>query len=60
MKKKSVIIGLPVVPFNQSKHSDVSQCLEYVQSLLLDIYKPEVQRIYVNFFKLSKLNTFNW
>ncbi|KAK2556459.1 hypothetical protein P5673_021347, partial [Acropora cervicornis] len=41
MKKKSVIIGLPVVPYNQSKHSDVCQYLEYVQKLLVDIYKPQ-------------------
>jgi len=42
MKKKSVIIGLPIVPYNQSKHADVSQYLTYVQKLLVDIYKPEV------------------
>ncbi|XP_044180297.1 uncharacterized protein LOC114947031 isoform X3 [Acropora millepora] len=36
------------VPFNQSKHSDVCQYLEYVQSLLLDIYKPEGQPEPVN------------
>lgn len=48
MKKESVITGLPVVPFNQSKHSDVCQYLEYVQSLLLDIYKPEGQPEPVN------------
>lgn len=42
MKKKSVIIGLPVLPYNQSKHSDVSQYLEHVENLLVDIYKPEV------------------
>ena len=42
MKKKSVIIGLPIVPYNQSKHADVCQYLEYVQKLLVDIYKPEV------------------
>lgn len=41
-RKEPVITGLPVVPFNQSKHSDVCQYLEYVQSLLLDIFKPEV------------------
>jgi len=46
MKKKSVIIGLPVVPYNQSKHSDVCQYLEYVQKLLVDIYKPQVMIVY--------------
>ncbi|XP_074612567.1 uncharacterized protein LOC141866909 isoform X2 [Acropora palmata] len=48
MKKKSVIIGLPVVPYNQSKHSDVCQYLEYVQKLLVDIYKPQNQDMPVN------------
>lgn len=43
MKEKSITIGLPVVPFNQSKHSDVSQYLQYLQNLLIDIYKPEVE-----------------
>lgn len=43
MKEKSIIIGLPVVPFNQSKHSDVCSYLQYVQKLLIDIYKPEVE-----------------
>ena len=46
MKKKSVIIGLPVVTYNQSKHSDVCQYLEHVQKLLVDIYKPQVMIIY--------------
>lgn len=43
MKEKPIIIGFPVVPFNQSKHSDVYQYLQYVQDLLIDIYKPEVE-----------------
>ena len=43
MKQKSIIIGLPVVPFNQSKHSDVCQYLQYVEDMLVDIYTPEVQ-----------------
>ena len=46
MNKKSVIIGLPVVPYNQSKHADVCQYLEYFQKLLVDIYKPQVMIIY--------------
>ena len=49
MKEKSVIIGLPVVPFNQSKHSDVCQYLQYIQNLLVDIYKPEVQFVLLIF-----------
>ena len=43
MKEEPIIIGFPVVPFNQSKHSDVYQYLQYVQDLLIDIYKPEVE-----------------
>ena len=46
MKKKSFIIGLPVVPYNQSKHSDVCQYLEYVQKLLVNIYKPQVMIVH--------------
>lgn len=42
MKQKSIIIGLPVVPFNQSKHSDVCQYLQYVQDMLVDIFTLEV------------------
>ena len=56
MKDKSIIIGLPVVPFNQSKHSDVCQYLQYVQNLLIDIYKPEVEYIrWINFIILNSM-----
>ena len=47
MKEKSIIIGLPVVPFNQNKRSDVCQYLEYIERLLLDIYKPEVELCHI-------------
>lgn len=39
-QKKSVIIGLP---FNQSKHSDINQYLDYIEGLLAEIYTPEDQ-----------------
>ena len=38
MAKKSVIMGLPVVPFNQNKHSDVCQYLEYLENMLLEVF----------------------
>ena len=41
MSKKSVIVGLPIVPFNQNKHGDVCQYLQYIQDLLVDIFTPD-------------------
>ena len=41
MAKKSVIINLPIVPYNQSKHSDVVQYLEVLQELLTEVYTPD-------------------
>ncbi|XP_028403965.1 uncharacterized protein LOC114526566 [Dendronephthya gigantea] len=38
MAKQSVVVGLPIVPFNQSKHSDVCQYLDYVEDLLAKIF----------------------
>lgn len=43
IKEKSIIIGLPVVALNQSKHSDVCSYLQYVQNFSIDIYKSEVE-----------------
>lgn len=40
MAKKSVIMGLPVVPFNQNKHSDVCQYLEHLENFLLEVFTP--------------------
>ena len=56
MNKKSVIIGLPVVPYNQSKPADVCQYLEYVQKLLVDIYKPQVINHYLLIFQSQIIN----
>ena len=44
MSRQSVIVGLPIVPFNQNKHSDVCQYLEYLQELFADILKPEQEQ----------------
>ena len=41
MAKKSIIINLPIVPYNQSKHSDVVQYLEVLQELLTKVYAPD-------------------
>lgn len=41
MAKKSVIIGLPIVPYNQAKHADVVQYLESLQNFLVQIYAAE-------------------
>lgn len=32
---------MPIVPYNQTKHSDVCQYLEYVENFLMDVFKPE-------------------
>ena len=42
MKKKSTIVALSVVPFNQSKLSDVCQYLDYLQNFLSSLPLPEV------------------
>lgn len=34
MARKSVVIGLPVVPFNQNKHADVIKYLEWLQPII--------------------------
>ena len=41
MSKKSVIVGLPIVPYNQTKHSDVCQYLQHIEDFLLDVYTPD-------------------
>lgn len=44
MAKKSCIVGLPVVPFNQNKISDVCQYLQWLQDLLYKVFKNEVTK----------------
>ena len=41
MSKKSCIIGMPIVPFNQTKHSDICQYLDYIENFLLELFKLE-------------------
>lgn len=41
MSKKSVIVGLPIVPYSQNKHSDVCQYLQYIEEFLLEVYTPD-------------------
>ena len=43
MAEKSDIIGLPVVPYNQNKISDVCQYLQWLQDLLYKVFKTEVK-----------------
>ena len=37
METKSTIINLPIMPYNQSKHSDVCQHLDYLQDFLVKL-----------------------
>ena len=41
MSKKSVIINLPIVPYNQTKHADVVLYLEVLQGPLTGVYAPD-------------------
>ena len=41
MAKKSTVISLPIVPYNQNKHSDVCLYLEYLENFLSKLHKPE-------------------
>ena len=38
MRQKSVVISLPVMPFNQNKHSEVIQYLDSVENFLKEIH----------------------
>lgn len=38
---KLVIVGLPIVPYNQNKLGDCCQYLEYVQDFYVDIMKDD-------------------
>ena len=55
MAKKSVIVNLPIVPYNQSKHSDVVQYLEVLQDLLTEVYAPDEGSITEEVSQLEKL-----
>ena len=41
MAQKSTVIGLPIVPYNQNKHADVVQYLEYIEDFLMKVYTPD-------------------
>ena len=41
MEKASTIINLPVVPFNQVKHAEVCDYLDWLQEFLLKVHAPD-------------------
>ena len=41
MATKSTVIGLPILPFNQSKHSDACKYLDHLQNFLVDVHSPK-------------------
>ncbi|XP_028408673.1 uncharacterized protein LOC114531236 isoform X2 [Dendronephthya gigantea] len=43
MAIKSTVISLPILPFNQSKHSDVCKYLDHMQEFLLNVHSPKYQ-----------------
>ena len=53
--KKSIVINLPIVPYNQSKHSDAVQYLEVPQELLTEVYAPDEGSITEEASQLEKL-----
>ena len=55
MAKKSIVINLPIVPYHQSKHSDVVQYLEVLQELHTEVYAPDERIIAEKVSQLEKL-----
>ena len=43
MANKSVIMELPILPFNQNKHADVCQYLDYLENFLMEVFTPHDQ-----------------
>ena len=41
MAEKSTVIGLPIVPYNQNKHSDMCLYLNYLEDFLSKLQKTE-------------------
>ena len=41
MSQKSCIVGMPIVPYNQTKHSDVCEYLEYIENFLVEVFRSE-------------------
>jgi len=55
MAKKSVIINLSIVPYNQSKHSDVVRYLEVLLEPLTEVYAPDEGSIAEEVSQLEKV-----
>ena len=47
MTQKSCIVGLPVVPFNQSRVGDVVQYLQWLEDFLSKVFQDQVTFIYI-------------
>ncbi|CAB3978284.1 Hypothetical predicted protein [Paramuricea clavata] len=56
MANKSVVVGLPILPFNQSKHSDVCQYLDYLEDLLAKILGNDEYSVCSPLEKAAKKN----
>lgn len=41
MANKSKVISLPIVPYNQSKHSDVCQYLGHLQNFITNVHSSD-------------------
>ena len=41
MAKKSCMVGMLIVLYNQTKHSDVCQYFEYLENFLSEVFRPE-------------------
>ena len=55
MANKSIVINLAIVPYNQSKHSDVVQYLEVLQELFTEVYATVEGSITEEVSQLEKL-----
>jgi hypothetical protein len=56
MAKQSVVVGLPIVPFNRAKHSDVCQYLDYIEDLLAKIFGNDEYSACLPSEKVAKKN----
>lgn len=43
MSRKSIVVGLPVVPYNQNKHADVIQYLDWLQKFFKRVVKSSAR-----------------
>jgi len=58
MAQKSVIVGLPVVPYNQNKVADGCQYLQWLEDFFMKVFKAEV-RYNIYFPHRKTVLTFN-